>query len=87
MKNNSLLYKTFHKKKVLITGHTGFKGTWLTSWLKILGAKIVGISVDVPTKPSHFFFLMIRLPPRYTEWISSISHMFIREMFLAWNDT
>ena len=54
MKNKSLLYKAFNKKKVLITGHTGFKGTWLTSWLKILGANIVGISVDIPTKPSHF---------------------------------
>lgn len=41
-------------KKVLITGHTGFKGTWLTSWLLELGAEIVGVSKDIPTEPSMF---------------------------------
>jgi len=41
-------------KKVLITGHTGFKGSWLTCWLVKLGADVVGISKDVPTKPSMF---------------------------------
>ena len=32
-------------KKVLITGHTGFKGSWLTIWLKYLGAQIIGYSL------------------------------------------
>jgi CDP-glucose 4,6-dehydratase len=41
-------------KKVLVTGHTGFKGSWLTCWLLKLGAKVVGVSKDVPTKPSMF---------------------------------
>ena len=41
-------------KRVLITGHTGFKGSWLCAWLIDLGAKVAGYSVDVPTKPSHF---------------------------------
>ena len=41
-------------KKVLITGHTGFKGSWLTLWLKSLGAKIVGVSLDPPTIPSLY---------------------------------
>ena len=41
-------------KKVLITGHTGFKGTWLTTWLLNLGAEVCGISIDVPTNPSMF---------------------------------
>lgn len=41
-------------KKVLVTGHTGFKGTWLTCWLLELGAKVVGISKDIPTEPSMF---------------------------------
>ena len=36
--------KTFKNKKILITGHTGFKGSWLTFWLTSLGAKVVGIS-------------------------------------------
>ncbi len=39
---------------MLVTGHTGFKGSWLTVWLKRLGAHVVGLSVDVPTCPSHF---------------------------------
>ncbi len=41
-------------KKILVTGHTGFKGTWLTAWLLKLGAKVIGYSKDVPTVPSMF---------------------------------
>lgn len=41
-------------KKVLVTGHTGFKGSWLTTWLLSLGAQVVGISKDIPTTPSLF---------------------------------
>ncbi|WP_260260060.1 CDP-glucose 4,6-dehydratase [Vibrio intestinalis] len=41
-------------KKVLITGHTGFKGAWLTTWLLDLGAEVCGISKDIPTQPSMF---------------------------------
>lgn len=44
----------FKGKKVLITGHTGFKGSWLSLWLSNLGANIIGISKDVPTIPSNF---------------------------------
>lgn len=44
----------FNQKTVLITGHTGFKGAWLTAWLKQLGAQIVGVALDPPTHPSHF---------------------------------
>ena len=46
--------KKFKNKKVIVTGHTGFKGSWLVLWLKLLGAKIIGISLNSPTKPSHF---------------------------------
>jgi CDP-glucose 4,6-dehydratase len=41
-------------KRVLITGHTGFKGCWLTAWLLQLGADVSGISKDIPTTPSMF---------------------------------
>ena len=41
-------------KRVLLTGHTGFKGSWLALWLDSLGAKVSGFSVDVPTSPSLF---------------------------------
>ena len=44
----------FDGKKVLVTGHTGFKGTWMTIWLQQMGAEVVGISDKVPTDPAHF---------------------------------
>ena len=48
------LKKIFKNKKIIVTGHTGFKGSWLTCWLKNLGAKVIGFSISVPTKPSHY---------------------------------
>ena len=48
-------YKVLFKNtKVLITGHTGFKGSWLTAWLESLGAKVIGVALDLPSQPSHF---------------------------------
>ena len=44
----------FSGKTVFVTGHTGFIGTWLSFWLKSLGANVVGYSIDIPTKPSMF---------------------------------
>ena len=44
----------YKNKKVLITGNTGFKGSWLTLWLLKLGAKVYGISNNIPTTPSLF---------------------------------
>ena len=44
----------YNNKKVLITGNTGFKGSWLTIWLLKLGAKVYGISKGIPTEPSMF---------------------------------
>jgi CDP-glucose 4,6-dehydratase len=41
-------------KTVLVTGHTGFKGSWLTAWLTKLGARVVGVSMDIPTQPAMF---------------------------------
>jgi len=41
-------------KKVLVTGHTGFKGSWLSLWLQSAGAKVVGYALPPPTKPSLF---------------------------------
>jgi CDP-glucose 4,6-dehydratase len=49
-----MISSLYRNKKILITGHTGFKGTWLTTWLLKLGAKICGISDRVPTQPSMF---------------------------------
>ena len=47
-------FRLFHNKTALITGHTGFKGSWLCAWLLDLGATVAGFSVDIPTEPSHF---------------------------------
>lgn len=48
------LHTHYKNKTVIVTGHTGFKGSWLTAWLKYLGANVVGISLDPPTEPSHY---------------------------------
>lgn len=50
----NLFSGVFKGKKILVTGHTGFKGSWLCSWLIYLGAKVYGVSIDIPTKPSIF---------------------------------
>ena len=42
---------------VLLTGHTGFKGTWLALWLKTLGAEVTGVSLEPNSKPSHWDLL------------------------------
>lgn len=44
----------FQNKTVLVTGHTGFKGSWLCTWLNHLGASVVGISDDEVSTPSNF---------------------------------
>ena len=44
----------FKNKKVLVTGHTGFKGSWLCAWLDHLGAEVVGLSDDVVSNPSNY---------------------------------
>ena len=50
-----MINKRFWKnKRVLITGHTGFKGGWLSVWMKILGAKISGYSINPLTKKNFF---------------------------------
>ncbi|HZQ48659.1 MAG TPA: CDP-glucose 4,6-dehydratase, partial [Verrucomicrobiae bacterium] len=49
-----MLESHFHGKQVLVTGHTGFKGAWLTEWLLLLGAKVHGFALDPPTEPSLF---------------------------------
>src|SRR5439155_9313789 len=41
-------------RRVLVTGHTGFKGAWLTLWLAALGADVTGVSDGVPTEPSLY---------------------------------
>ncbi len=44
----------FRDKKIIVTGNTGFKGAWLSTWLHQMGAKLTGISKDIPSTPSLF---------------------------------
>ena len=57
MKNFQNIFKN---KTIIVTGHTGFKGSWLTFWLKKLGAKVIGVSSKYITKPSNFEILDLK---------------------------
>lgn len=49
------MFDDFYRgKTVLVTGHTGFKGSWLAIWLTTLGAKVVGYALEPPSEPSNF---------------------------------
>src|SRR5436190_6324617 len=50
----------YRGKRVLITGHTGFKGSWLTLWLLNQGADVYGYALSPPTKPSLFELLGLK---------------------------
>ncbi len=46
-------------RRVLVTGHTGFKGSWLCLWLRSLGAEITGVGLDPPSEPNHWELLKL----------------------------
>ena len=49
------IFQQFYKgKTVLVTGHTGFKGSWLTIWLREMGAKVIGLAQDPATDKDNF---------------------------------
>jgi CDP-glucose 4,6-dehydratase len=52
----------FRGRKILITGHSGFKGSWLALWLTQLGAEVTGIALPPDTVPSHWNLLKLPLP-------------------------
>lgn len=55
----------YRGKRVLVTGHTGFKGSWLCEWLLALGAEVYGFSNGIPTHPS--LFAQLRLSKRISK--------------------
>ena len=59
------IFKTYKNRRVLITGHTGFKGSWLCLLLNQLGADVYGYALEPPTTPSLF------KEAKLNEWISS----------------
>lgn len=46
--------QVYRQKKVVVTGHTGFKGSWLSLWLLNLGAQVRGYALELPTQPNHY---------------------------------
>lgn len=60
----------YRNKKVLVTGHTGFKGSWLCLWLKQLGADVIGYSLNPNTKPN--LFQLLNLETEVTNIIGDI---------------
>lgn len=57
----------FQNKRVLLTGHTGFKGSWLALWLTELGAKITGVALPPETEPNHWNLLGLDLDDRRSD--------------------
>ena len=49
----------YRGRRVLVTGHTGFKGSWLCLWLHTLGAEVTGLALDPPSEPSHWELLKL----------------------------
>ena len=49
----------YRDTSVLVTGHTGFKGSWLALWLEELGAKVTGLALEPNTSPSHWDLLAL----------------------------
>jgi CDP-glucose 4,6-dehydratase len=55
------MFDDFYRgKSVLVTGHTGFKGSWLALWLHELGAKVTGLALPPNSEPSHFALIGLK---------------------------
>lgn len=54
----------YQGRRVLITGHTGFKGSWLTLWLQELGAEVTGVALPPAARPSHWDLLGLSIDDR-----------------------
>lgn len=79
----------YRNKKIIITGNTGFKGSWLSTWLMQCGAKVYGYSIDIPTHPSMYeelnleqkieeqIFADIRDKDSFAEFVNRIKPDFI----------
>jgi CDP-glucose 4,6-dehydratase len=54
---NNLFNGVYKGKTVLVTGHTGFKGSWLSYWLTQMGVNVIGYSLEAPSEPNHISLL------------------------------
>ena len=63
----TMFCNVYRNRRVLVTGHTGFKGSWLTSWLQTLGSDVSGISLPPKTLHSHWNLLDLDIDSRYID--------------------
>ena len=70
--NNNILRKFFKNKKVIVTGHTGFKGSWLTLVLIYLGARVVGISNGLCCHVNFVLTKFISFLPKGLPWAEAL---------------
>ncbi|MES2836963.1 MAG: CDP-glucose 4,6-dehydratase [Bacteroidota bacterium] len=63
----NLFGKKYFGKTILITGNSGFKGSWMAHWLIKMGANVIGMSKDTPSEPNHFKILK----DNYTEYFET----------------
>ena len=54
------IFPALHNRRILLTGHTGFKGSWMALWLARLGAKVTGYSLPAPSKPTNYEVSQVR---------------------------
>lgn len=57
----------YRGRRVLLTGHTGFKGSWLALWLTRLGANVTGVALPPETSPSHWDLLSLDMPSHFVD--------------------
>lgn len=70
----------YRGRRVLVTGHTGFKGSWLCLWLQALGAEVAGLALAPSTEPSHWDLLKLRLNDHRADIRDEAA---VREVFAA----
>ena len=68
----------YEGRRVLVTGHSGFKGSWLSAWLLRLGARVCGISLRPGYEPNHFSLLDLDLE---SEWSNILESGEVRSIF------
>ena len=69
----NLFDSIYDGKKVLVTGHTGFKGSWLSLWLSELGAEVTGLSLPPETEHNHWNLLNLTIDDRCCDIRDAVS--------------
>lgn len=65
----------YQNKNILLTGDTGFKGSWMAYWLTKMGANVIGFSKDIPSEPNHFKLLNTSFSENITGDVADIKQL------------